>query len=113
MAVAMIESCGIYSANLNPNKHQEIGKIRPVIVLTSQEFICLYPLVFVCPLSSKSFGVKFHVKISKRQGLNNDSYALIEHMRAISINRLSEELIAKITFEEKASIIENLNAMLS
>jgi uncharacterized protein (DUF4415 family)/mRNA-degrading endonuclease toxin of MazEF toxin-antitoxin module len=46
---------GIYLARLDPAMGAEIGKLRPVAVLSAAEILDVNaPLVFVCPLSSKS-----------------------------------------------------------
>ena len=46
---------GIYLAKLDPTKKNEVGKIRPVIILNSQTILNTSPpIIFICPLSSKS-----------------------------------------------------------
>lgn len=47
---------GIYLAKLNPAKLSEVGKVRPVIILNCQKILDSQPpIVFICPLSSKSY----------------------------------------------------------
>jgi len=78
---------GVYLARLNPAKHIEIGKIRPVVLLTSQVILHHQSfLVFICPLSSQSqpeFS-SLHVQLPPRDNLQVVSYALIEHCRSIT-----------------------------
>lgn len=105
---------GVYLAKLNPSKHAEIGKIRPVIVLTAQFILDIHPVnVLVCPLSSKSYPEckHLHVQLPPRQKLLKDSYALIEHCRSISINRIVEQDIAHITHKELSLIFKRLQVM--
>ena len=46
---------GVYLGKLNPAKHNEIGKVRPVIILNSQLILdSAPPIIFICPLSSQS-----------------------------------------------------------
>lgn len=46
---------GIYLARLDPAKGAEIGKLRPVALLSASEILEIdSPLLFVCPLSSRS-----------------------------------------------------------
>ncbi len=46
---------GVYLGKLNPAKHDEIGKVRPVIILNSQLILdSMPPIIFICPLSSQS-----------------------------------------------------------
>ncbi|WP_119328069.1 type II toxin-antitoxin system PemK/MazF family toxin [Cysteiniphilum halobium] len=60
-----LKSSGVYLANLNPNKGSEIGKKRPVIVLTHQTFLDsgISP-IFICPLGTQSYDKSqvLHVK---------------------------------------------------
>ena len=46
---------GVYLARLDPAKGAEVGKLRPVVVLTDQSLLDVSPPhVFVCPLSGRS-----------------------------------------------------------
>ena len=106
---------GIYLAKLNPSKESEIGKVRPVIILNSQIILNVEPpIVFICPLSSKSHEAfaDLHVKISAGDGLNNDSFALVEHCRSISISRLNYPRISQISAVEISTIIMRLQHLI-
>lgn len=106
---------GVYLGKLNPAKTSEIGKVRPVVVLTSQTLLDVTPLlVFICPLSSQSYPEygSLHVQIGARDGLAVKSYALVEHCRAISISRLVFPRIAQLTTSEIEIILHRLNIML-
>lgn len=106
---------GIYLAKLNPSKHNEVGKLRPVIVLTSQNILNSRPdLIFVCPLSSKSHKdfQHLHFKISSRDKLNKTSYALIEHCKSISWQRLASNCLSVLTDKELEQIIYTFTFML-
>ncbi len=107
---------GVYLAKLNPHKGGEISKIRPVIILTAQKILdAKPPIVFICPLSSKSLPAhaKLHVALPSRDNLRANSYALVEHCRSISVDRLNFPRIAKIDRREVQQIIFNLNIMVS
>lgn len=107
---------GIYLAKLNPSKYDEIGKLRPVIILTSQRILnTAPPFVFICPLSSKSHeNFRYlHRKIPSRGKLEVTSYALIEHCKSISINRLEEACLCVLTQDELAKIKENILCLIN
>ena len=54
---------GVYLGKLNPAKHNEIGKVRPVIILNSQLILdSMPPIIFICPLSCSGL-------LSKREWL--------------------------------------------
>jgi len=75
---------GVYLAKLNPSKHNEIGKLRPVVVLTSQKILdSKPPLIFICPLSSKSHEdfQYLHCVISARDKLKR-----VNHLLCVSSN---------------------------
>ena len=109
-----LKASGIYLANLNPNKGSEIGKKRPVIVLTHQLFLDndISP-VFVCPLSSQSYDKNhvLHVKITHRDHLECDSYALPEQCRSISLSRIEPMLLATIKDDERKAVLEKLDLL--
>lgn len=57
----------MYLARLDPARGAEVGKLRPVVVLTAQEILDVEPpFVFVCPLSSRSDPAyeALHVKLA-------------------------------------------------
>ena len=106
--------CGVYLARLDPAKGAEVGKLRPVVVLTDQSLLDVSPPhVFVCPLSGRSDPdyQALHLKLPVRDGLKAESYALVEHCRAISIRRLQSERLAKLEIDEINEIIRRLHRL--
>lgn len=105
---------GVYLARLDPAKGAEVGKLRPVVVLTDQLLLDVSPPhVFVCPLSGRSDPDyrALHLALPARDSLKVESYALVEHCRAISIRRLQSERLAKLEIEEMNEIIRRLHRM--
>jgi mRNA interferase MazF len=105
---------GVYLARLDPTKHAEVGKIRPVVLLNAQALLNVKPLtIFVCPLSSQSAPEfkSFHVELSARDNLRVTSYALVEHCRSITIKRLIYPRLAQLTSPELALILQRLQRM--
>jgi mRNA interferase MazF len=46
---------GIYLARLDPARGAEVGKRRPIAILTAQRLLDIDPpVLFICPLSSRS-----------------------------------------------------------
>lgn len=72
------------------------------------------PTVFVCPLSSRSYPEfnKLHVELVARDNLCVTSYALVEHCRAISLERIVFPRIAQLTKIEIDLILHRLQVML-
>ena len=106
---------GIYLAKLNPAKKDEVGKIRPVIILNSQEILNANPpVIFICPLSSQS-QLEFealHVELDIRDNLKVKSYALAEHCRSITFNRIINPRLAQTTSVELNNILHKLQIII-
>lgn len=105
---------GVYLARLDPAKAAEVGKIRPVIILTNQSVLEIKPpVIYVCPLSSRSHPAfsALHVAIPARDNLEVASYALVEHIRAISIQRIAFPRIAQLTEDELRNIVKRLTQL--
>lgn len=109
-----LEQGGIYLGALDPAKHAEIGKIRPVIILSAPLILQLHPgLIFICPLSSKSNSnySALHVELPLRERLEKNSYALIEHCQAISVRRIKSHRMAQLNEYELSVILSKLKHM--
>ncbi|OGT64471.1 MAG: MazF family transcriptional regulator [Gammaproteobacteria bacterium RIFCSPHIGHO2_12_FULL_45_9] len=105
---------GVYLAKLDPAKSSEVGKIRPVVVLTAPIILDVQPdIIFVCPLSSKSYPEfsALHVELAPRDNLQKISFALVEHCRSISFGRLALPRLAQLTEKEIATILMRLQRM--
>lgn len=105
---------GVYLSKLDPSKHNEVGKIRPVVVLTGQFLLNESPeIIFICPLSSQSYPgfSALHVELVARDGLLKTSYVLVEHCRSISSKRLIESKLAQLSTEEISLILARLQRL--
>jgi mRNA interferase MazF len=106
---------GVYLARLDPAKGAEIGKLRPVVILSAQILLDVDPpVVFICPLSSRS-DPRFkalHLALPARDGLQLQSYALVEHCRAISRRRILSKRIAMLTPKEVGRLIHRLQRLI-
>jgi mRNA interferase MazF len=107
---------GVYLARLDPAKGAEVGKLRPrpVVILTDQFLLDVKPPhVFVCPLSGRSDPdyQALHLNLPARDNLKVQSYALVEHCRAISIRRLQSDRLAKLETDELNEIIRRLHRL--
>jgi len=104
----------VYLARLDPAKGAEVGKLRPVVVLSDQALLDVSPPhVFVCPLGGQSDTdyQALHVSLPARDSLKVTSYALVEHFRAISTRRLLSDRLAKLEIDEINEIIRRLHRL--
>lgn len=106
---------GVYLARLDPAKVDEIGKLRPVVVLTAQDILDRQPiLLFVCPLSSRSDPsfASLHLCLPARENLHAESFALIEHCRAIAVKRIQGPRLASLEGSEMTILLHRLVRMI-
>lgn len=90
-------------ARLNPNQGAEIGKIRPVVVLTQTRLIeAGLPMVMVVPLTSVFWPelAALRVEVAARERLLKTSYAVIEQTRSIDRARIQETPLTRLNETE-------------
>ena len=98
-------------ARLNPNQGAEIGKVRPVVVLTDNRLLDAHiSMVMIVPLSSQYWAgmESLRVEILPRERLLNPSYCVIEQTRSIDRNRIGDEVLASLTTREMAQLEKQL-----
>lgn len=98
----------IWLANLNPGKGTEPGKIRPVIILQTDDLNSTHPSTIVCPITTNVIEeadvLRVHLDPGDT-GLEQRSDVLIDQVRAIDTTRLLRRL-----GEADFSIVEQINA---
>jgi len=99
----------IVGINLNPKKGDEVGKIRPCIIISNDDENKILDTIIVMPLSTQLIDdmLPYRLRLSKRGKLKKDSDILINHIKTISKKRATSK-IAKITDDEYKLIIKNL-----
>ena len=106
----------IWLANLNPSrKTNEIGKIRPVVVLQNNNLaINGYPTTVIMPLTTQLIddACPIRMRISQRERLKRDSDIVISQVKAIDNSRFIEK-IAKLNENELSEILSCLQEIIS
>jgi len=99
----------IIIVNLYPKKGDEVGKIRPAVIVSGNDENTILDTVIVMPLSTDLIDnmLPYRLRIPKRGELKEDSDILINQIRALSKTRIKEK-IATLSDEEYNSIIQNL-----
>ena len=97
----------IVVVNFNPTKGNEMGKLRPAIILSNDEDNEILDTVIVIPLSTviEPNTMPYRVHIKSREKLKKDSNACIYEVRALS-KILVKEKLAEIN-EDELSFIQN------
>ncbi len=99
----------IVTINFNPKKGDEVGKIRPALIISGDEENKILDTIIVMPLSTQLLDdmEPFRLRIVKREGLRENSDLLINHIRTISKKRVGTK-IAAISEKEYQDVISNL-----
>ncbi|MDP3302426.1 MAG: type II toxin-antitoxin system PemK/MazF family toxin [Sulfuricurvum sp.] len=99
----------IVVVNLYPKKGDEIGKIRPAVIISGDDENAILDTVILMPLSTDLIDNMdpYRIRILKRDGLKEDSDILINQIRALSKMRIKEK-IAKLTSVEYDAVIAHL-----
>ena len=95
--------------DFNPAKGGEIGKLRPALILSSEEEIEMLATVIVIPLSTviEPDTFPYRYTITRREKLRHDSDVCIYEIRALSKERIKTKLCTLET-EELSQIIQGL-----
>jgi mRNA interferase MazF len=113
--VALMRRGEIWTANLNPNKGAEVGKVRPVVVIQDDRLIQTgLPTILVLPITTQ-FRPTFapmRVKLTPRDRLVKACYVMVEHARAADRDRFGEGPLTFLTAEEMAAVEKSLRAVM-
>lgn len=90
----MIKRGEVYYADLSPVVGSEQGGVRPVLILQNNVGNKYSPTVIVAAITSKidKSRVPTHVAIGKDKGLTDDSVALLEQIRTIDKQRITDKI---------------------
>ena len=105
----------IVLVNFNPQKKgEEIGKIRPAIIVSDTELNEILDLVTVVALTTNLIddSEPLRIRVKKRDLLKEDSDAMIEQLRSLSKSRITKK-IATLTKEELKKIEYGIKCMLN
>lgn len=111
----MIQRGEIWVANLNPNRGAEIGKVRPVLVIQSDDLSEeVSRTVVVLPVTAQVRpGLRrIRVTIRARDRLLRDCQIMIDQPRTLDRTRLGDGPLTKLSSEEMSAVEQNLLAVL-
>lgn len=111
----MIRRGEIWVANLNPNKGNEIGKVRPILVIQEDRLLSSsLPTILVLPLTTqfRPSLEPLRIRIEARDRLLKDCFVVIEQIRSLDRSRFSEGPLTMLDSDEMASVEKSLKAVL-
>lgn len=104
----------IWVANLNPNRGREVGKIRPVLVIQSDELTAIgTEMVVILPLTTRIHQQfkYFRVTIPARGRLRQDAQVMVDQPRTLDKQRFGEGPLTTLTTTEMTAVEKSLLAV--
>ncbi|MBI5066075.1 type II toxin-antitoxin system PemK/MazF family toxin [Candidatus Woesearchaeota archaeon] len=103
----------IWLVNLDPTIGHEIKKSRPAVIIQNDYGNTYSPITIIAPVTSQKVDkiYPFEVFIKKRKGLQKDSKALLNQIRAVDKRRLIKKL-GELDVETKSGIDEAIKISL-
>ncbi len=90
----MIKRGDVYYADLSPVVGSEQGGIRPVLIIQNDIGNRFSPTVIVAAITAKIQKAKLptHIEATKKHGFDRDSVILLEQVRTIDKQRLTDKI---------------------
>jgi mRNA interferase MazF len=104
----------IWVGNLNPNRGNEVGKIRPVLILQADFLIEQgEPTIIVLPLTTQVRKSKepLHVTVPARDRLRQTCQVMTEQPRTLDRTRLADGPLTKLSTEEMRAVEASFKAV--
>ena len=106
-----IKQFDIWTANLNPSRGTEPGKIRPVVIIQTDLLNNEHPSTLICPLTTHVIEEAEILRIHlKKTQLKAKSDVLVDQIRAIDNRRLMKR-ISSLNFQQIEKLKENIRIM--
>ena len=93
----------VWVANLNPPRGNEMGKIRPVLIMQADELLDgSLPMVVVLPMTTQARPVqnRWRVTVAARDRLLKESQVVVDQPRSLDRARLGD-----VTYGQEASSV--------
>jgi mRNA interferase MazF len=104
----------IWTANLNPTRGREIGKIRPVLVMQANELIDAdVPMLVVLPLTTNVYPEfrLWRVTVPARDRLKDACQVVVDQPRALDRTRIGDGPLTALTAAELAAVERSLRVV--
>lgn len=105
----------VWTANLNPSRGQEIGKIRPVLIVQADELLAAgTPMVVVLPLTTQVYPAfkLWRISIPARDRLRDPCQVVVDQPRSLDRARLGDGPLTTLTQLELAAVVRSLRVVL-
>ncbi|MBI3601464.1 MAG: type II toxin-antitoxin system PemK/MazF family toxin [Candidatus Omnitrophica bacterium] len=111
----MVRKFHLYLVDLGDSFGAEPGKLRPVVVIQTDEFNDCHPTTMVCSLTTNIKPVsilRVHVPANNISGLFKDSDIMVDQIRSIDVKRIKKSL-GRLNNTQSQQLLENLNILIN
>ena len=113
MDCLMINRGDIILVNLNPQRNDEAGKIRPCVIVSDSDVNEILDLVTILPCTTNLLGEGlFRILLPKRAGLDKECEVMIEQIRGVSKKRLIQ-ITSSVSEDEMKRVDIGIKALLA
>src|SRR5688572_21216190 len=105
----------VWTANLDPSRGREIGKIRPVLIVQADELIdAETPLIVVLPLTTQVYPELklWRIGVPARDRLEQPCQIVVDQPRALDRTRVGDGPLTILTRTELAAVERSLRVVL-
>jgi mRNA interferase MazF len=105
----------IWTANLNPARGREIGKIRPVLIIQADELIeAGTPMVVVLPVTTQVYPAfkLWRISVPARDRLTEACQVVVDQPRALDRARVGDGPLTTLTSGELSAVERSLRVVL-
>ncbi|MGH8274277.1 MAG: type II toxin-antitoxin system PemK/MazF family toxin [Gammaproteobacteria bacterium] len=105
----------VWTANLNPRRGHEIGKIRPVVIVQTDALTeAAMDTIIIIPITTQLWpsARSLRLPLPARDQLKRNSYVMVEKLTALDRDRIGEGPLATLTNEEMARVERSLLVVL-
>jgi mRNA interferase MazF len=100
----------IILCNFNPTVGHEQSGLRPALVLSASDLNSLTNLATVCPITSKSRGNLFDVKLDSK---NTKGIIMVYQITTIDFVTRKIKIVDKVNIETLREVIEKINVLIA
>ena len=104
----------IWTANLNPTRGREIGKIRPVLIIQADELIdAALPMIVVLPLTTQVYPEfkLWRISVPARDRLKEACQIVVDQPRALDRERVGDGPLTMLTRTELGAVERSLRVV--
>jgi mRNA interferase MazF len=102
--------CDVFYLNLHPQAGKEMSKLRPVVVLSPEEYNQKTSLAVICPITNQQKGYPFEIEIPK--GYPVQGVILADHIKSLDWRTSGGDFICTLPSEVIDDVVAKICALI-